>query len=82
MEGFVKGDDVILCQIKSEARVDNYSIILNYKEFKKGKLNVPSLIRLNRLFTADKSIILYKVGFLKDSKIKDVGMEIINIFKG
>ena len=39
------------------------------------------MIRPNRLFTADKSIILYKVGSLKENKIKEVENEIIKIFR-
>ena len=75
------GDDLILCQITSESRVDNYSIILKNNDFSKGSLNLTSMIRPNRLFTADKSIILYKVGSIKKDKINEVIDEIIRIFK-
>ena len=59
------GDDFILSQITSEERFDNYSITLNDKDFKQGSLNQTSRIRPNKLFTADKSIILYKIGSIK-----------------
>ena len=75
-------DDLILCQITSQARFDDYSIVLSNADFKKGSLNLSSMIRPNRLFTADKSIILYKVGFLKEEKIKEVENELIKIIKG
>jgi len=75
----LKGDDIILCQITTESRLDDYSILLENKDFKQKGLNLKSLIRCNKLFTADKSIILYKVGSLKESKIKDVEKELINI---
>jgi len=77
----LKGDDIILCQITSEARIDDYSIILEDKDFKKGKLPLTSLVRPNRLFTADKSIILYKVGSLKENKIKEIENALIKIIK-
>jgi mRNA interferase MazF len=78
----LEGDnDTILCQITSEARIDDYSIVLSDSDFKNGKLNLTSMIRPNRLFTADKSIILYKIGSLKDQKIKEVEKEIIKIFQ-
>ena len=76
----IQGDDIILCQITSEARVDNYSIVLANDDFKSGSLNLTSMIRPNRLFTADRSIILYKIGLLKESKIKEVEKEIVKIF--
>ena len=77
----LEGDDLILCQITSKKRIDNYSIILKNNDFKKGSLNLTSMIRPNRLFTADKSIISYKIGMLNGSKIKEVEANIIKIFK-
>jgi mRNA interferase MazF len=71
---------MILCQITSEVRVDDYSIILSNKDFKEGSLNLISMIKPHRIFTADKSIILYKIGVLKDLKIKEVEKEIVKIF--
>ena len=75
------GSDLILCQITSESRNDSYAILLTDKEFKAGGLKQNSMIRPNKLFTADNSIILYKAGSLKENKIKDVEKELINIFK-
>ena len=75
------GDDLILCQITSESRVDDYSIVLVNDDFIKGGLNLTSIIRPNRLFTADKSIILYKIGSIKENKIKEVINGIIRILK-
>jgi len=77
----LEGDDIILCQITSEARIDSYSIVLTGSDFEKGSLNLTSVIRPNRLFTADKSIILCKVGSLKETKIKEVENQIIKIFR-
>jgi len=39
-----------------------------------------SNIRLNKIFTADKDIILYKVGHLSNEKINEVTNKIIEIF--
>ena len=77
----LEGDDLILCQITSESRNDKYIINLEDTDFVKGKLHITSTIRPNKLFTADKSIILYKIGFLKNSKIKEVEETLINIFR-
>ncbi len=75
------GDDVILCQITSQTIKDKYSISLRKMDFALGNLSVNSNIRPNRIFTADKSIILYKVGSIKESKIKEVIQQIIDIVK-
>ena len=60
----LQGDDIILCQITSQLNKDNYSIIVNENDFEEGNLKQISNIRPNRIFTADTSIIMYKVGTL------------------
>ena len=59
------GNDLILCQITSKARIDGYSIVLANEDFRQGSLNLTSMIRPNKLFTADKSIVLYKIGTIE-----------------
>ncbi len=76
----LKDDDIILCQITSEAKIDDYSIVITDEDFKGKSLNQVSMIRPNKLFTADKSIIIYKVGSIKENKIKEVEKELIKIF--
>lgn len=76
----LKSEDIILAQITSGLKVDDYSIILSDSDFKQGKLNLTSMIRPDRLFTADRSIILYKIGSLKDIKVREVEKKLLNIF--
>ena len=48
------GDDLILAQITTaSARRDEYAVSLETKDFQTGRLDVSSLIRPNKLFTAD-----------------------------
>jgi len=73
-------DDVILSQITSAAKNDQYSILLAKNDFNAGNLKVESKIRPNRLFTADKSIVEYRAGTLKKEKMKEVEQKLISIF--
>lgn len=75
----LKGDDVILCQITSRAIKDKYSIQLRKIDFATGSLSADSNVRPNRIFTADKNIILYKVGDIKENKTKEIIQKIIGI---
>ncbi|MEK6876738.1 MAG: type II toxin-antitoxin system PemK/MazF family toxin [Nanoarchaeota archaeon] len=77
----LQGDDIILCQITSQSRQDSYAINLSDSDFRQGSLHVPSMIRPNRLFTAEKSIVIYKIGALKEDKIIEVKEKIIEIFE-
>src|SRR3989338_5735684 len=74
------GDDYIIVQITSIARMDNYAISLEQKDFKNGKLPHDSMIRPNKLFTADKSLISYKAGSINDKKIKEIEKILVSIF--
>ena len=77
----LSGDDLILCQITSHKIIDTYSIELNDNNFESGNLNKNSNIRPNRIFTADKKILLYKVGHLKKEKITETIDKIISILE-
>jgi len=67
-----QGDDVILCQITSQARSDTYSVLLDSSDFTTGGLNQSSRFRPNRLFTADQAIILYRAGHVEEAKRHEV----------
>ena len=75
----LEGDDIILCQITGRSRLDKYFIHLKNKDFTKGSLNVDSIIRPNKLFTIDKSIVSYKVGSLRREKFGEVKKKLIEI---
>jgi mRNA interferase MazF len=73
------GNDFILCQITSQHTHDAYAIPLEEEHFKSGSLSKKSNIRPNRIFTADKKILLYKAGHLKKEKIAETISKIIEI---
>jgi len=75
----LSGNDVILCQITSRAKSDQYSIALDGADFDSGGLNQPSRIRPNRLFTADSSIVLYATGRVSDGKLREAVNAVIAI---
>jgi len=73
------GDDRILCQITSQQFKDRYAVSLDESDFEDGSLRKISNIRPNRIFTADSSLIRYKVGRIKPNKIDEVVKKIIDI---
>lgn len=57
------GDDVLLCQITSQnSPNDPFAIPLDNTNMAIGALPVPSNIRPNRIFTADKALIVKSAG--------------------
>lgn len=76
------GTDRIVCQITTNAIIDDYSITLDSRDFVHGSLSRPSVIRPNKIFTADESILLYRAGKLKESKIREVEDRLVRMLKG
>jgi len=76
------GQDAILCQITSQAVKDRYAVSLEDGDFEKGGLRVPSCIRPNRIFTADRNIILYSAGRLRSRKLSQTVQHLIEIITG
>jgi mRNA interferase MazF len=76
----LKGDDLILCQITSQARSDGYSIPLAFGDFDQGRLAVDSYIRPNRLFTVESSVVLYAAGKINATKLVEVRTRIRALF--
>jgi mRNA interferase MazF len=66
------GDDIILCQITSQNVKDKYAIPIDNDDFTEGTLKRKSNIRPNRIFTADRKIIIYKAGHILEDKRKAV----------
>jgi len=74
-------NEVILCQITSQWSKGKYIIPINEKDFTQGTLKKLSHIKFNRIFTADRKIILYRVGRISKEKLEEVINGIIKIVK-
>ena len=75
------GDDVILCRITSQAVRDADAVHIDQPAFAEGGLNQPSNVRPNRVFTADRSLILYRVGCLRASATAAVIRRLVRLLE-
>ena len=75
----LKGRDYIVLQITSKYKFDKDSVSLNLKDFEQGHLPIDSFIRPNKIFTADKSLIFYKIAKINSSKLIQVKSKLKNI---
>lgn len=66
------GNELVLCQITSQAVRDQYAVALTEADFQSGSLNKSSNVRPNRVFTAAVGIIAYSAGRLRDPTTRDV----------
>ena len=77
----LSGDDVILCQITSIARNDDYAVPLDTADFVSGALPTKGVVRPNKIFTADQHLVLYQSGRLKPEKLQEITAKIVDILE-
>lgn len=77
----LEGEDLILCQITSQAIKDKYAIQISDDDFETGSLKQPSNVRPNRIFTADSHLVLYRIGNLKREKLTHVIEKLVDILR-
>ncbi len=75
----LEGEDCILAQITSAKKQTRYTLLLKGEDCKKKNLRKESQIRTDKLFTANKLLIDYKLDSLNNNKQKEVEQKIIEI---
>jgi mRNA interferase MazF len=73
------GDDIIICQITSRHKTDPFAIPLASADFSSGGLPVDSFVRPNKIFTADKNIIISIAGSASGAKTDEVTDALVKI---
>jgi len=77
----LEGENTILCQVTTKKRgLSKYEVYLD-KTSCKGKIRFNSNIYLDMIFTLHKSLIVNKIGHIKEEKvIKEIGKKIKEMF--
>lgn len=76
-----KGDDIIVCQITGKSYEKSVEIPIKKEDFSKGNLKVESYMRLDKIFSIEKSLIKYKAGSLKQEKFNEILDKICSFLK-
>lgn len=64
--------DLILCQITSKTYSSRLAIPVDSTDFKQGAVPLKSYVRIDKIFTAESSIVNKRVGRLKTGVLKKV----------
>jgi mRNA interferase MazF len=76
-----KGEDILVCQMTGSSFEKSVEIPVTDSDFQRGKLKRQGYIRIDKLFSAEKSLINYKIGSLKSEKFNEILNAIINYLK-
>lgn len=74
-------DDPVLCQITSFRDNSLNTVELAEKSFSSGSLSKQSFARPDKLFTADKSLVVSKLGHLSDTAMNDIKICLKKVFE-
>ena len=72
-------EDLILVPLTSVLKDVPYSILLNQKDLVEGKLITLSRIRVDKIFTAHKSLIKLKIGIIKNDILNSIKVKLSKI---
>ncbi|MDR0463619.1 MAG: type II toxin-antitoxin system PemK/MazF family toxin [Treponema sp.] len=73
------GEDILICQITSKFKSDDFALPITADEFISGNLPIDSFIRPNKIFTANKNMIISVAGHLCENKVHEIINSIIAI---
>jgi len=67
--------------LTSQAKNDQYSLIIESNDFESGSLRKTSYVRINRLITVEQTLIAYKVGHLKETKTGEIINQLVKVLQ-
>ena len=76
-----KGGDIIVCQITGKSYEKSVEIPIKNEDFYRGNLKAESYVRLDKIFSIEKSLIKYKVGLLKKDKFNEILNQVCSFLK-
>lgn len=77
-----KNEDVVVVALTSNAEPKNFSVILTADDLEDGNLKVTSMIRVDKIYTLNKSIVLKTFGRVKPdiiSKIRESFLKLTDL---
>ncbi|MEK6936719.1 MAG: type II toxin-antitoxin system PemK/MazF family toxin [Nanoarchaeota archaeon] len=72
-------EDIITCGITSNLKDSENSVILENKNLSKGQIPVTSRVKVDKLFTLDKSIVRKSIGKINTVTFEEIKKEFVNL---
>ena len=73
---------MVVNQITGSSYEKSVEIKIENKDFSKGSLKKDSYLRLDKIFSIEKSLVKYKIGSLKPEKFNEIIDKIVSFLKG
>lgn len=67
---FEFGEDVVVCRVTGRLRVGSMNVAIN--DWSQAGLLKPSIVRLDKIITAERSVFIKKLGMLSNGDLEEV----------
>ena len=74
-----KTEDLVTCGITSHLKDESYSVLIDNKNLLNGKIPMTSRIKVDKLFTINKSVVKNKIAKVNEETFKKVKQELFNL---
>ncbi len=75
-----KCQDCVMVPLTTVIKDEPYSIIINQDDLSSGKLIKPSRIRIDKIFTINKNLIMMQIGKIDDKTFLKIKSEVYKVF--
>lgn len=75
-----KTEDIIVAAITSNLSEKEFSLLIYNEDMKEGTLKTASLIRIDKIYTLSKSIVIKKFGMLKPEVVEKAKEKLYDLF--
>ena len=75
-----RGEDCVMVPLTTLIKDEPFSLMLNQDNLESGKLLKQSRIRIDKIFTIRKGLIIMKIGKINDKTIEKIKFEISKVF--
>ena len=75
-----KSKDCIMLPLTSVIKDEPYSIVISQDDLRSGQLIKSSRIKIDKIFTVEKKLIVMRIGTLRDNTFEKVKAELLTVF--
>jgi len=75
-----KSDDCIMVPLTTVIKEEPYSVLINKEDLSSGKLLKSSRIRIDKIFSVKKDLVIMKIGLINNNILEKVKSEINEMF--
>jgi len=73
-------EDCVMVPLTTVIKDEPFSLVINQDSLESGKLLKQSRVRIDKLFTIKKSLIMMKIGKINEKTLDKIKFEIIKVF--